>query len=194
MEDEWLPTGHGIRTLTPSELADLWDVPLLLQELVLKVEGGAEGIKDPLRSPPAKVLSLGGDSLLAHFFWGSAAAEVLAITESGRPKQPRTQGTDHAENKAPKLALDLDEATFGTEACTIEGHEGPGLDDPGIGWWLTEEDDVREHMPSAVPRPTDVTFILEQEDPSLIPEFLTAACQQGEDTPAPYHLFVISLG
>ena len=48
---------------------------------------------------------------------------------------------------------------------------------------------MREHMPSAVLSPIGVTFILEQEDPSLIPKFLTAACQQGEDTPAPYHLW-----
>ena len=60
VEDEWSPTRHGIRLLTPAELADLWDAPLLLQELAAKVEGGTKNIRDLLRSPTAKILSLGG--------------------------------------------------------------------------------------------------------------------------------------
>ena len=50
------------------ELADLWDVPFLLQEQAPDVEGGAEALAQLLHSPPAKILSLGGDALLANHF------------------------------------------------------------------------------------------------------------------------------
>ena len=110
--------------------------------------------------PPAKVLLLGGDLLLANDFPGSKKAKVSTIIDPGRPKRRPTQGPDHSGNKAPKLALDLDEVTLGTETCTVER---PGLNYPGIGFCLTEEDDVQEHTP--VPNPIDVTFILEQDNP-----------------------------
>ena len=46
---------------------------------------------------------------------------------------------------------------------------------------------MREHTP--YPDPVDVTFIIEREDPLLIPELLSAAQQQDKDSPAPYHLW-----
>ena len=81
----------------------------------------------------------------------------------------------------------MDEETLGTEACLVEGAAGLDLNNPGIGCWLTEEDDARDHTPH--PDPVNVTFILEQEDPLLIPKFLTAALQQEKEAPAPYHLW-----
>ena len=142
VEDDRSPTGHKIRSLTSSELADQWDVPFLLQVFALKVEGGTERIKQLSQSPPAKVILFGSNSLLANHFWGSAAGEVLACTEAAWPKRRRTQVPDYASNKAPKFTLDLDNVTLGTEACTLEGHAGLGLEDPDIRCWLTEDDDV----------------------------------------------------
>ena len=46
---------------------------------------------------------------------------------------------------------------------------------------------MRDHTPH--PDPVDVTFILEQEDPLLIPQFLLAARQQDKESPDPYHLW-----
>ena len=68
VEDDRSPTGQGTRSLSAEELADLWDVPLLLQERAPEVNGGAEALAALLCSPPAKVLSLGRDALLANNF------------------------------------------------------------------------------------------------------------------------------
>ena len=68
VEDDRSPTGQGTRSLSAEELDDLWDVPLLLQELTPDVKGGANGITAFLRSPPAKVRSLRGDALLGNYF------------------------------------------------------------------------------------------------------------------------------
>ena len=154
----------------------------------MKVESGTKNIRDLLLSPLAKILSLGDNSLLANYFRRSEVADSSITTSFGRSKRQRTQGPEHAGNTALKPGLDLDEVTLGTEACSVEGAAEPDLDNSGIGCWLTEEDDVREHTP--YPNPVDVTFILEQEDPLLIPEFLAAAHQQEKDAPAPYHIWL----
>ena len=164
VEDEWYPTGYGIRPLTAAELADLWDVPLLFQELAAKVDGGCGKIKDLLQSPPAKILLLGGDFLLANYFCQSKEATP---TLAGAFKRQRTESLDDTGTPSRKSGRDCDKETLGTEACSVEEATGLDPDNPGIGCWLTEEEDVREHTP--YPNPVDVTFIIEQEDPLLIP-------------------------
>ena len=94
VEDKWSPTGYGIRPLTAAELADLWDVPLLFQELAAKVDGGSRRIKDLLQSPPAKILALGGDSLLANYFLPERrghpyASRRLQTTAHGKSRRLR---------------------------------------------------------------------------------------------------------
>ena len=49
----------------------------------------------------------------------------------------------------PKFSLDLDNAALSTKACTLEGPAWLGFEDPGIGRWLTEDNDMQEHGLSA---------------------------------------------
>ena len=85
VEDDRSPTGQGTCSLSADELADLWDLPLLLQELAPDVKGGANSITALLRSPPVKIISLGGDALLGNYFRAKEQAEVRPVSKRRWP-------------------------------------------------------------------------------------------------------------
>ena len=56
--------------MSQPELGNLWDVPILLQDLI---KGGDhwDGVVGSLgRSPPARMLLLGGDAVVMRWLWG----------------------------------------------------------------------------------------------------------------------------
>ena len=58
VEDDSSPTGYGTRPLTRPELGELWDLPILLKDLVgtdTSFEASALAL---VRSPPVKNFSL----------------------------------------------------------------------------------------------------------------------------------------
>lgn len=65
----FLPLGWGARPLRASELATIWDVPLLFQEWC-RDNDSAYLLTQLLSSVPGKTLLLGGDVLLTNYFWG----------------------------------------------------------------------------------------------------------------------------
>ena len=62
-------TRWGSRKLTLVEIANLWDVPILLQEHCATSRSSIV-LSELLTSTPGKVLQLGTDALLASYFFG----------------------------------------------------------------------------------------------------------------------------
>ena len=52
----WSPTGYGVRSLAPQELWNLWDVPILLQDVADQDPTFASALSTLMRSAPAKIL------------------------------------------------------------------------------------------------------------------------------------------
>ena len=70
------PTFWGIRCLNPSELANLWDVPLLVQEFAAQAGPDFHVLLHSFReSVPGKTLLLGIDYLLSIFLRGGVVFE-----------------------------------------------------------------------------------------------------------------------
>jgi hypothetical protein len=70
--DDWSPTGFGTRPLSWSELGDLWDIPILLQDLIKGDSRWSGVVCSLVKSPPAKLLLLGGDSVVTRWLRGGA--------------------------------------------------------------------------------------------------------------------------
>ena len=72
--DDWSPTGFGTRTLSQPESRDLWDVPILLKDLI-KGDNCWDGVVGSLvRSPPAIILLLCGDAVVIRWLRGGGVA------------------------------------------------------------------------------------------------------------------------
>ena len=69
VESSGSPSGYGSRRLTPGELGNLWDVPLLFLDTLTDVE---------LSSPPSKLLHTGADVLLTDAFRGGCKGTCSA--------------------------------------------------------------------------------------------------------------------
>ena len=65
--DDWSRTGFGTRSLTQAELGDLWDVPILLQDLIKGDARWGRVVGSLVRSPPAKMLLMGGDAVVTRW-------------------------------------------------------------------------------------------------------------------------------
>ena len=75
------------RPLTGSELAGLWNVPILMQECMSASESDSRLLRALCRGPPGKVLQLGADCLLTADFRGGslASAPVIRTDQRGSP-------------------------------------------------------------------------------------------------------------
>eukprot|EP00956_Cyclotella_meneghiniana_P025058 scaffold51449_cov35-Cyclotella_meneghiniana.AAC.5 len=74
---DFSPSGFGVRVLTPRELADLWNTPILIQDSFIKA-GAEPALRSFACSVPAKVLSTGADYLLGNFFRGGYTSFMSA--------------------------------------------------------------------------------------------------------------------
>ena len=71
-----------------------------------------------------------------------------------------------------------------TEVSLTEGGGGLANDEPGIGSWITEEEEMQGLTPS--PTSVDVTFILAREDPAVMDDFRAAAIAHKNRAVTPY--------
>ena len=79
--DDWSPTGFGTRSLSQAELGDLWDVPILLQDLIKGDVRWERVVGSLVRSPPAKILLMGGDAVVTRWLRGGGATKVRQRSE-----------------------------------------------------------------------------------------------------------------
>ncbi len=77
-----LHLGWGRRSLSPLELAALWDVPILVSDLLLE-SMDLTMIQGFCASAPAKVLFAGADALLTTLFRGGSTTKVLDVAIPG---------------------------------------------------------------------------------------------------------------
>lgn len=93
---DFAASGFGIRRLTPRELADLWNTPILIQDAFVKrscdtlLRAFTSGV-------PAKVLSVAADYLLANFFRGGYTS-FLPVEPSSSP--------DHLSSKLQRQQVE----------------------------------------------------------------------------------------
>ena len=79
----WSPTGYGIRPLAPQELWNLWNLPILLQDVAVHEPTFASSISALMSSAPAKVLLSGGKCLLSDSFRGGDASRKRQLDREG---------------------------------------------------------------------------------------------------------------
>jgi hypothetical protein len=209
--DDWSPTGFGTRPLSWSELGDLWDIPILLQDLIKGDSRWSGVVCSLVKSPPAKLLLLGGDSVVTRWLRGGGAAKPgqrLCSTPraAGGMQLPRAAGlrSETRRRKRRKRASDAppegktagEEATVGTADSTLAlGKELGGLgvssaeDHPPVGRWITEKSEIEECRPWVDRVPVDVTFILEGEESASLPVVTKDDHQKADNAVASTHLW-----
>eukprot|EP00956_Cyclotella_meneghiniana_P029337 scaffold70717_cov42-Cyclotella_meneghiniana.AAC.5 len=89
---DFSPSGFGVRTLTPRELSDLWNTPILIQDAFVKANAD-QALRSFASSVPAKVLSVGADYLLDP----DATLEVQPECEEGDVLKQDGQKADDAK-------------------------------------------------------------------------------------------------
>ena len=173
VEDDFLPTGYGTRPLTRPESGDLWDIPILLKDLLATDKVYANSSAALLRSPPTKILFLGGDALVSSWLRGAGASRkrqrlnAVALghgADKVKVKRQRTkagmEGGRHGTRRRTLTQLDNEVMTCGTGSSSLElGLEQDSLF--RIGRWITDEDEIKEVSVRGSSLPIDVTFILE---------------------------------
>ena len=70
------PSGYGTRRLTPRELGNLWDIPILFLDSLSDPDVGVL-MGAICASPPSKLLHTGADLLLTDFFRGGGAGRAM---------------------------------------------------------------------------------------------------------------------
>ena len=93
----WSPTGYGVRPLAPQEFWNLWDVPILLQDVADREPVFAGALFALMESAPAKILLSGAKCLLSSVLRGGDAGRkrrrCKEVGESFRSvKRPRGPG------------------------------------------------------------------------------------------------------
>ena len=105
VRDARSPTGYGCRALGKNEKWDLWDVPITLQERVGGNPAHERAFRDILRSPPAKILMLGGDALLGGCIRAGAPTREGGVG-TGRRRPERKTGSTERDFGARRPAKD----------------------------------------------------------------------------------------
>jgi hypothetical protein len=82
VESSGSPSGYGSRCLTPGELGNLWDVPILFLDSLSNGEVSSL-MKDICRSPLSKLLHTGADVLLTAAFRGGCKGTCDAVRQGG---------------------------------------------------------------------------------------------------------------
>jgi hypothetical protein len=84
-------TGLGIQPLSWSELAALWDVPILISDW-LSNNTDTTLLRGFCLSAPKKFLFVGADALLPMSFWGgSISGSIFSLAGIGRPPKTDTE-------------------------------------------------------------------------------------------------------
>ncbi len=97
------PLGWGTRTLLVLELAALWDVPILVLDLLLDVSG-LKILGGFCASAPGKVLFAGTDALLTTLFRGGSGGFNDALP-GPRPKSNEEMGLAPMKRDADKAEV-----------------------------------------------------------------------------------------
>jgi hypothetical protein len=115
VESSGSPSGYGSRCLSPRELGDLWDVPILLLDSLSDsaVTGLMEGI---CQSPPSKLLHTGADLLLTASFRGGLGC---VLRGDGGPN--RFSNVGGAFQPGPRPLPDRELGLCPLEPCLDEG-------------------------------------------------------------------------
>ena len=121
VESSGSPSGYGSRCLSPRELGDLWDVPILLLDSLSDsaVTGLMEGI---CQSPPSKLLHTGADLLLTASFRGGLGC---VLRSEGGPN--RLSNVGGVFQPGPRPLPDRELGLCPLEPCLDEG-AGEGED------------------------------------------------------------------
>ncbi len=125
------PSGWGSRTLSELELAALWDVPILVLDLL----SGGEGygiLRGFCASAPGKVLFAGTDALLTTSFWGGLVG-FNDVVPGPRPKSNEEMGLA-LEEMGPALEVVKEVWRFDTLVVKGDMQKSDGVAVPDHLW------------------------------------------------------------
>ena len=133
----------GVRQLTPAELGSVFDVPLLMQDRILRM--GTEGVtlmRSLCGQHPGKVLHLGGDHLLSLYCRGGWKAGTASESGAHLAQREKHRGTMERIRLAAEEAARMSKFDPGGELIEAVKQEGQKADDAEVpkhlwdGMWL----------------------------------------------------------
>eukprot|EP00986_Skeletonema_menzelii_P007431 scaffold2926_cov176-Skeletonema_menzelii.AAC.1 len=137
------PTKWGVRQLSSKELAGVFDVPILMQERLMRMGPAGEQLMRGLcKGHPGKVLHLGGDHLLSLFCRGGWSVGTSGVSDGVRNHREEHQNTLNKIRVAAEDAARLSKMDKGDLLIQGIKQDGQKADDAEVpthlwdGMWM----------------------------------------------------------
>ena len=158
------PTKWGVRQLSSKELAGVFDVPILMQERLMRMGPAGEQLMRGLcKGHPGKVLHLGGDHLLTLFCRGGWSVGTSGVSDGVRNRREEHQNTLNKIRLAAEDAARLSKMDKGDLLIQGIKQDGQKADDAEVpthlwdGMWMrSRKEQGFGSMESWMGKPLDI--------------------------------------